>query len=340
MVKMRAVVCETPGTLRIVEKPVPAACAGEVLVRIRRMGVCGTDLHIFNGKHPFLEYPRVMGHELSGEVAGVGDGVKLAVGTPVYIMPYLTCGTCIACRKGKSNCCTSMQVLGVHCDGGMTDYVVLPERVVFAADGIPLDQAALIEFLAIGAHAARRSEFEGGERTLLVGAGPIGLGCAMFARARGAEVTLVDGREDRLGFAASELGFTDAERAGPDLLDRVKRRTDGELYDRVIDATGNPKAMEASFGLVAHGGSLIFAGVVRTDLTFSDPELHKRELTVHASRNATGVDFAEVLAAIRSGTVKVEKLITHRAPLEEAVARFPEWTTPEAGVVKAMIELA
>ena len=337
---MRAVVCETPGTLTIVEKPVPTPGQGEVLVRIKRMGVCGTDLHIFNGKHPYLEYPRIMGHELSGEVAAVGDGGKLAVGTPVYIMPYLTCGHCVACRQGKTNCCTSMQVLGVHCDGGMTDYLVLPERVVFAADGIPLDQAALIEFLAIGAHAARRGVFEGGERTLVVGAGPIGLACAIFARARGAEVTLVDGREDRLGFAADELGFTEGERAGPDLLERMTRKTGGDLFDRVIDATGNAQAMEASFGLVAHGGALVFAGIVRTDLTFSDPDLHKREMTVYASRNATDVDFVEVLAAIRSGKVQVQKLITHRAPLEEAVRQFPHWTTPEARVVKAMIEFA
>jgi 2-desacetyl-2-hydroxyethyl bacteriochlorophyllide A dehydrogenase len=337
---MRAVVCETPGVLRIVEKPMPRPSQDEVLVRIRRMGVCGTDLHIFNGKHPFLEYPRIMGHELSGEVAEAGPGVDLAAGTPVYIMPYLTCGHCIACRKGKSNCCTSMQVLGVHCDGGMTDYVVLPRRVVFPAEGIPLDQAALIEFLAIGAHAARRGAFDGGERTLVVGSGPIGLACAIFARSRGADITLVDGREDRLGFATRELGFTSTELAGPDLGERLKKRTDGEFYDRVIDATGNPKAMEASFDLVAHGGALVFAGLVRTDLTFSDPEFHKRELTLYASRNATDVDFAEVLASIRSGAVKVDKLITHRASLEEAVERFPAWTTPEAGVVKAMIQLA
>ena len=212
---MRTVICETPGTFRIVERPVPEPEAGEVLVKIKRMGVCGTDLHIFNGKHPFLEYPRVIGHELSGEVAATGEGGSLAAGTPVYIMPYLTCGTCIACRKGKSNCCTSMQVLGVHCDGGMTDYIVLPERIVFSADGIPLDQAALIEFLAIGAHAARRSELKGGERTLVVGAGPIGLATATFARKRGADVTLVDPRDDRLRFAADELGFQKTERAGP-----------------------------------------------------------------------------------------------------------------------------
>ena len=335
---MRTVICETPGTFRIVERPVPEPEAGQVLVKIKRMGVCGTDLHIFNGKHPFLEYPRVIGHELSGEVAATGEGGSLAAGTPVYIMPYLTCGTCIACRKGKSNCCTSMQVLGVHCDGGMTDYIVLPERIVFSADGIPLDQAALIEFLAIGAHAARRSELEGGERTLVVGAGPIGLATATFARKRGADVTLVDPRDDRLRFAADKLGFQKTERAGPDLGRRLKQQTDGDFYDRVIDATGNAAAMEASFDLVAHGGSLIFVGVVRGDLKFSDPDLHRREITVHASRNATDADFAEVLDSIRSKAVQVDRLITHRAPLEEAVGKFAEWTTAEAGVVKAMIE--
>lgn len=337
---MRAVVCEEPGKLTLREVAEPRPGAGEVVVRIRRMGVCGTDLHIFQGKHPFLEYPRIMGHELSGEIAAAGPDTTLQVGTPVYVMPYLSCGTCIACRNGKPNCCTSIKVLGVHTDGGMTDRIVLPERVVFAADGIPLDQAALIEFLAIGAHAARRGEFVGGERTLVVGAGPIGLATAIFARFRGAAVTLVDAREDRLAFATEQLGFADIMRAGPDLAERAAKATDGEFYDRVLDATGNAAAMQGSFGLVAHGGTLVFAGIVRTDLTFSDPEFHKREMTLKASRNATIEDFREVLEAVRSGAVQVEKLITHRAGLDEAVRLFPEWCRPEAGVVKAMIELA
>lgn len=155
---MKTLVCVTPGTLRIEERPPPEPGPGEVLVRIRRIGVCGTDLHIFQGKHPFLEYPRVMGHELSGEVAGGGPGVGLAAGTPVYVMPYLACGRCVACRKGRTNCCASLEVLGVHRDGGMCEYLALPEAVVFPTDGIPLHEAALVEFLAIGAHAAPRRD--------------------------------------------------------------------------------------------------------------------------------------------------------------------------------------
>ena len=336
---MRAILCDTPGTLRLIERPRPEPGAGQVVIRVRRMGVCGTDLHIFQGKHPYLEYPRVMGHELAGEVAAVGAGVSLGEGTPVYVMPYLTCGACVACRQGKTNCCTSLQCLGVHCDGGMCDYLALPADRVFPTDGLPLDQAALVEFLAIGAHAARRAEIRGGERTLVVGAGPIGIATATFAKARGAEVTFLDARADRLAFCRDVLGLGDGLAAGPEMRDRLAALTSGDFFDLVFDATGNTGAMEDSFGWVAHGGTLVFVGVVRTDVHFSDPDFHKRELTLKGSRNATIEDFHEVLAAIRAGTAPADRLITHRGTLEEAPARFPEWIRPQTGVVKAMIEL-
>lgn len=337
---MRAVVCETPGTLRLEERPRPEPGEGEVVLRVRRMGVCGTDLHIFQGKHPFLEYPRVMGHELSGEVAAVGRGVtRLREGTPAYVMPYLVCGRCVACRRGKTNCCVSLQCLGVHRDGGMCEYIALPEAVVFPAEGLPLREAALVEFLAIGAHAARRAEIRGGERTLVVGAGPIGIATATFARERGAEVTFLDTRADRLAFCRDALGLGQGIEAGEDAAERLADLTGGEMFDLVFDATGNAAAMERSFGWAAHGGALVLVGVVRTELRFSDPELHKRELTVRASRNATVEDFGEVLDAVRSGRVDAGRLVTHTGGLEEAVARFPEWIRPESGVVKAMVEI-
>jgi 2-desacetyl-2-hydroxyethyl bacteriochlorophyllide A dehydrogenase len=336
---MHAVVCDTPGTLRLAERARPEPRNGEVVLRIRRMGVCGTDLHIFQGKHPFLEYPRVMGHELAGEVAAAGRGTRLAEGTMVYVMPYLTCGTCIACRQGKTNCCTSLQCLGVHCDGGMCEFLALPESVVFPTNGLSVDQAALVEFLAIGAHAARRAAIRGGERTLVVGAGPIGIATALFARARGAEITFLDPRADRLAFCRDVLGIGDGLQVDADTRERLSDLTRADFFDLVFDATGNAAAMEQSFGWVAHGGTLVFVGVVRTDLGFSGPDFHKRELTLRGSRNATIEDFEEVLAAIRSGSIKVERLITHRAPLQEAPERFPDWIRPETRVVKAMIEI-
>jgi 2-desacetyl-2-hydroxyethyl bacteriochlorophyllide A dehydrogenase len=336
---MRAVRCERPGELRLIERARPEPAAGEVVIRVRRIGVCGTDLHIFQGKHPYLDYPRVMGHELAGEVAAAGAGVALAEGRPVYVMPYLTCGACIACRQGKTNCCTSLQCLGVHCDGGMCDYLALPADRVFPTEGLPLDQAALVEFLAIGAHAARRAEIRGGERTLVVGAGPIGIATATFARSRGAQITFLDPRADRLAFCRDVLGLGDGLPADADTGERLSELTGSDFFDVVFDATGNTAAMEQSFGWVAHGGTLVFVGVVRTDIRFSDPDFHKREMTLKGSRNATIEDFREVLAAIRSGAVRVERLITHRATLEEAPARFADWIRPETGVVKAMIEL-
>jgi 2-desacetyl-2-hydroxyethyl bacteriochlorophyllide A dehydrogenase len=221
----------------------------------------------------------------------------------------------------------------------MTEYLALPEAVVFPTDGLPLDQAALVEFLAIGAHAARRAEIQGGERTLVVGAGPIGIATALFARARGAQITLLDPRADRLVFCRDILGFAEGLAADADSRERLAERTGGDFFDLVFDATGNSAAMEQSFGWVAHGGTLVLVGVVRTDLRFADPDFHRRELTLKGSRNATIEDFREVLAAIGAGQIPVARLITHWAGLAAAPERFPEWIRPETGVVKAMIEI-
>jgi 2-desacetyl-2-hydroxyethyl bacteriochlorophyllide A dehydrogenase len=339
MAAMRVLLCEEPGRLRIDERPVPAPGPGEVMLRIRRIGVCGTDLHIFQGKHPYLEYPRVMGHELSGEIAAAGRGTKLAEGTAVYVMPYLTCGRCIACRAGKTNCCTSLQCLGVHCDGGMAEYLMLPESVVFPMGDLPFHEAALVEFLAIGAHAARRAEIRGSERALVVGAGPIGIATALFAKARGAEVTFLDPRQDRLAFCDQALGLGHGIAVDDNTPARLAELTGGEFFDLVFDATGNAAAMERSLAWVAHGGSLVFVGVTRATIGFAGPEFHKRETTIKGSRNATIEDFREVIEAMTTGRVQVSRLITHRASLEEAVAGFPVWIRPETGVIKAMIEV-
>lgn len=336
---MRVLLCEEPGSLRIDERPQPSPGPGEVMLRIRRIGVCGTDLHIFQGKHPYLEYPRVMGHELSGEIAAAGSGTRLAEGTPVYVMPYLTCGRCVACRAGKTNCCMSLQCLGVHCDGGMAEYLVLPESVVFPMGDLPFHEAALVEFLAIGAHAARRAEIRGGERTLVVGAGPIGICTAMFAKARGAEITFIDPRQDRLDFCERQLGLGKGITVDDRTAERLGDLTGGEYFDLVFDATGNAQAMERSLAWVAHGGTLVFVGVTRANIAFAGPEFHKRETTIKGSRNATIEDFREVIDSMATGRVKVAGLITHRGSLEDAATQFPVWIRPETGVIKAMIEI-
>jgi 2-desacetyl-2-hydroxyethyl bacteriochlorophyllide A dehydrogenase len=336
---MRALLCERPGQLTLVDRPVPEFAPRSARVRIRRAGVCGTDLHIFEGTQPYFAYPRVIGHELSGEIEEAGEGGRFQAGRRVAIIPYLHCGACVACRRGKTNCCQKLSVLGVHADGGMADYVSVSEDNLVDATGVSLDEAAMAEFLAIGAHAVRRGGISAGQRALIVGAGPIGLACAIFAKARGAEVTMLDTREDRLRFGAEAIGVDHVVTAGPDARDELGRLTAGDFFDAVFDCTGAAKAMDAGFLLVAHGGAYILVSIVMGAISFADPEFHKRETTLLGSRNATREDFDVVFAMLRAGNIPTARLNTHRASLEEAPALFAHWLKPSSGVVKALIEI-
>jgi len=336
---MKALICDEPGRLSVIERPVPVRGANEVLVRIRHVGICGTDFHIYAGKHPFLEYPRVMGHELSGTVAEAPAGSTLKKGDPVYIVPYLSCGQCHACRKGLTNACQNIKVLGVHCDGGMAEYVSVPEQNVVPTGGIALADAAMIEFLAIGAHGVKRGSINANDRVLVTGSGPIGMSAIIFAKARGAHVTVMDTREDRLAFAVDGLGADTSLFADASAENEAMRMTGGDGFDVVIDATGNAIPMQRGFNFLAHGARYVLLSVVRTDITFSDPEFHKREATLFASRNAQPDDFAEVVRQMEAGKVPTRALNTHTGRLEDGVSLFNEWSRPEAGVIKAILEV-
>ncbi|UHS57842.1 zinc-binding alcohol dehydrogenase family protein [Agrobacterium vaccinii] len=336
---MLAIFCDKPGLLSAKDLPKPHWAEGEVLVRIRRIGVCGTDLHIFTGNQPYLSYPRIMGHELSGTVEDAPDGSALSKGDIVTVIPYMSCGKCNACLKGKSNCCRNIGVLGVHRDGGMVEYLSIPQQFVLKAEGLSLDQAAMTEFLAIGAHAVRRAAVEAGQSVLIVGAGPIGMAVAVFAVLNGGIVTMIDSRQDRLDFCRNELGVSHTVPLGEGDKDRLSELTDGDFFDAVFDATGNPKAMERGFSFVGHGGTYVLVSIVASDISFNDPEFHKRETTLLGSRNATLEDFEAVLEAQRAGRVP-EALITHRMTLAEVPSRFADLTNPKAGVIKGMVEIA
>lgn len=335
---MDVVVCLEPGTLVLEQRPVPAAGPDEVLVRVRRVGVCGTDMHIFRGVQPYLSYPRVMGHEFSGEVVTAPAGSKLAPGEPVYVLPYLSCGECSACRKHRTNCCVSLAVLGVHRDGGLAQFVCVPEKFVFSARGISLDDAAMIEFLAIGAHAVRRADVKPGQRVLVSGSGPIGIACALFAQLSGGEVAVVDSRPERLALCREKLGIPHALDLSSDLEAQLLAISGGDMFDVVFDATGNARAMENGFRYIAHGGTYVLVSVVNADITFSDPEFHKREATLMGSRNATAADFDLVLETLRSGKIPTADLRTHRTPMEDLPAALAHWLKPESRVIKAMVD--
>lgn len=338
---MKAVVCPEPGRLQMIDRPaLPALRKGWVRLAVSHVGICGTDYHIFEGKHPYLDYPRIMGHEISATVMESGEGVLLAPDTLVIVNPYLSCGTCIACRKGKPNCCTSIQVLGVHTDGAFCEEILVPETNLYPAGDLSPEAAATVEFLAIGAHAVRRSLAAAGSRALVIGAGPIGLGTAMFSKIAGHNVTLLDASAERLEMAASRFGFSAGILAGDGALDAVLAATDGDGFDVVFDATGHGGSMETSFAFVASGGCLVFVSVVKDDIRFSDPEFHKREMMLIGSRNAAKQDFEHVAASIRAGHVPVDQLITHRTTLDGVIDDLPRWAREKAGLIKAVVKVA
>ncbi|MDC7675589.1 zinc-binding alcohol dehydrogenase family protein [Asticcacaulis machinosus] len=336
---MKAVICEAPQSLGVDIRSKPERRPDDLLIRIRRVGLCGTDYHIFAGNQPFLAYPRVMGHELAGTVAETDARSAFREGDLVTVNPYLSCGQCIACRKGKPNCCVDIRVLGVHIDGGMTEYLSVPESAVLAVDGLTYDQAAMVEFLSVGAHAVRRGQTQFGDRALIVGAGPIGVGAALFAAMSGAEVTLIDTSPQRLRYARERVGISNTAVVDEGLEAYLVERTDAEFFDIVFDCTGSAKAIEKGFGYVAHGGRYVLVSVVKDTISFADPEFHKREMQLIGSRNATSEDFARVISAIRDGLIPTDALKTHSFPLFDLPSVIPDLIANQGSVLKAIAEL-
>ncbi len=334
---MKAIVCPAAHRIVVEERPMPTRADGEVLLRIRRVGICGTDYHIYEGLHPFLDYPRVIGHELSATVVEAPPDSRFRSGENVVVYPYIACGTCHACTAGKPNCCMRIGVLGVHRDGGMCEFISLPQANLIPADGLSLEAAATVEFLAIGAHAVRRAGPMTGLKTLVVGAGPIGLGAAIFAAIAGADVTLLDRDAGRLALARAATRIDQTVTGEEAAAGALRAATDGNGFDRVFDATGNRASMEASFAQVAHGGTCVFVGLIDADITFSDAEFHKREMVLMASRNALLVDFEQVISSIRSGSTSVSSIVTHETSLAKVATDLPRWARDKDGLIKALV---
>lgn len=336
---MTAICCTEPGSLSEITMPRPVRQPGQVLLRMKRIGICGTDYHIFSGLQPFLQYPRVMGHELSAVVAEADASTGFKAGQLVVVNPYLSCGTCHACKNGKPNCCMQIQVLGIHRDGGMCEWMCLPAGNLIPADGLSEDEAASVEYLAIGAHAVRRAQILGGMRVLVIGAGPIGLGAALFARFAGCEVILMDREADRLDLAGNATGIRALLKAGAGASDYIAKATGNNGFHVVFDATGNRASMENGFSYVAHGGIYVLVGLVKDNITFSDPDFHKKEMTLMASRNATTQDFEKVMTAMKTRQIVAARLITHRTRLAETVRELPRLAQEKKGLIKAVIEI-
>jgi 2-desacetyl-2-hydroxyethyl bacteriochlorophyllide A dehydrogenase len=338
---MKSIVLSEPGSFRLHDSEAPAAPGTDaVQVRIRQVGICGTDLHAFEGKQPFFKYPRILGHELAVEIMQIGPTERpheLAVGDRCCVRPYLNCGHCSACRRGFENCCMQLRVLGVHMDGGMQECINVPIDTLHKA---PLkdDELALVEMLSIGAHAVRRAQIIPGEYALVIGVGPIGLGVSLFAAQAGARVIALDLSDQRLDFAQRQLGIEHVINAKQNVIDSLKQILSDDLPTVVFDATGSARSMNQSFSYATHGGRIVFVGLTQGDISFNDPEFHRREVTLLASRNATSQDFNQVLQLLSAGKVDITPWITHRAAPEQLIKDFGSWLDPETQVVKAMLE--
>lgn len=339
---MRTVVLEAANKLAVHDRPTPPPPGtGEATVRVRMVGVCGTDLHAFNGDQPMMRYPVILGHELALEVTALGDGTDglgVAVGDRCTAVPYVDCGRCSACRRGRPNACETLSVLGVHEDGGLREAFNLPARLLLPAGDLADDLLALVEMLAIGEHAVARAALSEDEVVLVIGAGPIGLGAIAAARQRSRRVLALDLSAARRAFLAA-LGTAEVigSRPGVAVDALLRERLDGELPTAVLDATGSVASMNAAPNMVASGGRLVLIGHTAKALSFDNPTLHRRELSVLASRNATRTDFAAVLTHLRNGAIDPSAWITTRVGPEELVRDLPRWAAGPSEVVKAVV---
>ena len=324
----------------IAEPPSPSK--GEAVVRVHEVGICGTDYSGYLGKMPFFSYPRIPGHELGVEVVAIGEGVtNVSPGDRCSVEPYINCQRCYSCRTGHTNCCEHHQTLGVHCDGGMRPLFTVPARKLHISRKLSYDQLALVETLAIGCHAVERGAPKAGEIVLVIGAGPIGLSVVEFAKLSGARTVVMDTNERRLEFVRGAMKIDDTLMS-TDIEGNVKALEsigDGTLPQVVIDATGSHHSMSAALRYLSFAGRLVYVGVTSEEIHFGHPLMHRRELTLLASRNALSPDFTKIIKLIEDGKIDTSPWITHRAPLEAVPERFTDWLNPASGVLKAVVSI-
>jgi 2-desacetyl-2-hydroxyethyl bacteriochlorophyllide A dehydrogenase len=338
---MKAISLDAPKTFQRIEVAAPPApAAGEALVRVHRVGICGTDIGGYLGKMPFFSYPRIPGHELGVEVLAVGEGVtNVKPGDHCSVEPYINCQKCYACVRGHTNCCEKHQTLGVHCDGGLRPQFIVPARKLHISRKLSFEQLALVETLAIGCHAVNRSALAAADTCLIIGAGPIGLSTLEFARLTGAKIIVMDMSQQRLDFCRQQMGVEHTLQPSDKVEQDLRDLTDGHLPDVVFDATGSSASMSAAFGYTAQAGRLVFVGITTDEVRFRHPIFHRSEGTLLCSRNALASDFSRIIRLIEEGQIDTGPWITHRTPFDQLIEVFPSFTKPETGVLKAIVEI-
>jgi len=312
------------------------------LVEVSRVGICGTDVAGYLGKMPFYTYPVIPGHELGVTVLAMGEGVEnVKVGARCSVEPYMNCGECFACCKGATNCCESLEVIGVHKDGGMCERFVLPARKLHPSEKLTMEQLALVETLAIGCNCVNRAGPGAGDKVLVIGAGPIGMAVIEFLKVAKTEITVMDMNEARLQFCKETLGVdhTVVFKNDGTEADRLREANGGELPITVIDATGSHISMSNAFQFCAFTGQVLFVGITTEELSFKHIAIHRPELTIKASRNALPTDFKRITKLIEDGIIDTDPWLSHQASYDDFIGEFPNWLKPETGVIKAVLHM-
>lgn len=337
---MKAIILKEPGKFEAVTKEKPnAPSEGEVLLKIKNISICGTDLHAFKGKQPFFSYPRILGHEIAAEIVAIGKNVKhLQVGNSCTVEPYRNLVIDQAVKKGKTNCGSKLTVLGVHEDGAMQEYITYPATNIHLTNGLSPDQVSLVEPFAIGSHAVERAQLNPTDTVLVIGAGPIGLGIIAIARLEGVKIAVLDVNQNRLDFAKQKFPEVESLILNENVVHNLELFFDGDLPTVVFDATGNKTSMQNAFNYTAAGGTIVFVGLFVGEITFDDPNFHRKEITLKASRSAKAVDFTKVINLFKSGLIDTSGYITHRIAFDNLINEYEKLYLPEENVIKAIIE--
>lgn len=338
---MRALVIDGPGRVGLGACPDPSPGAGDVVVRVRTVGFCGSDLNTFRGLNPLVSYPRVPGHEIAGVVEAVGTEVHvpLGAGAEVTVVPYTACGACPACRRGRVNTCRHNQTLGVQRDGALTEMIAVPWRSVLRADGLSRRELALVEPLAVGFHAVARGRVAEGDVVAVIGTGAVGLGAVAGAASAGAVVIAVD-VDDRKLATARRAGATHAVNArGGTLHDALLELTGGDGPDVVIEAVGLSETFVAAVAEVAVAGRVVYIGYAKAPVSFDTTQFVRKELDILGARNATAADFRAVVDLLLGKRFPVADAVTRVVSLDEAAGALRAWDADPAAVTRIHVDL-
>ncbi|MGK6311505.1 zinc-binding alcohol dehydrogenase family protein [Neorhizobium sp. DT-125] len=337
---MKAVCLDEPGKISLIELPEPKPGPGEVAVRMEYVGYCGSDLTSFRGLNPLISYPRVPGHEISGTVAALGAGVSgLAIGQPVTILPYFNCGKCHACRLGRPNACKNNQTMGVQREGAMTSTVVVPAGKVIPVEGMRQRDLALIEPIAVGFHAVRRSELQAGETVVILGCGVIGLGALLGAVRRGARVIAVDLSADKLAVAEALGADETIDALREDVLAHVLEMTGGDGPQVVIEAVGADVTFRQAIDLVASCGRVVYVGYAKNPIAYDTKYFLLKEMDIRGSRGSELADFHDVVAYLKQHPDAGDRIVSRVVPIEEAGAAMEAWDKDPGGFTKIVVRI-